>query len=212
MKSVLARNSPLLSSSQNQLVEYMLMGQPDSVVDNKIEAVRQSFCDAYDQKPASERKSHITVANFLANESMEETLIRYIHRICSQHQSFTVTLNNYSGFPQHTIYIRVQDTEPFKQLAIRLKAIDQYVQANGFPEATLVYRPHVAVAGGLGSDVYFKAMQDFSQRTFHESFQLNELILFKRKNQFEDCRQVNVFRFYPPDTHMHHEVAWQLKQ
>ena len=42
----------------------------------------------YKQKIAVKTKPHITIANFLAKESMEETLIRWIHRICSQHKSF----------------------------------------------------------------------------------------------------------------------------
>lgn len=199
--------SGLVNSNQQQLWEYLLVAHPDSTVYNKIVDIEQSFFDAYKQKIAVKTKPHITVANFLARESMEETIIRYIHRICSQYKSFPVALNNYSGFPPHTIYIRIQDHAPFEQLASQLKVVDQYVRSNGCPEARLIFRPHLTIARGLDDSVYNKAMFDYSQKTFHEIFQLTELILLKRSNQFDACKQVNVFRFYPPDTNMYSEVA-----
>lgn len=205
METGLVRNS-------EQLWEYLLVANPDEIIYNKIMEVKQAFFDTYHQKIAIKTKPHITVANFLARESMEETLIRYVHRICSQHTSLEVTLNNYSGFPPHTIYIRVQDHAPFRQLASQLKVIDQYVQSNGCPEVRLIFRPHLTIARGLDNNVYNKAMLDYSQKTFHETFQLTELVLLKRNNQFDKCKQVNVFRFYPPDTNMHSVVAQQLKQ
>ncbi len=52
---------------------------------------------------------------------MEDTLIRWIQRICNRYSSFDLTLNNYSGFPPHTIYLRVQDPEPFRELMRQLR-------------------------------------------------------------------------------------------
>ena len=196
-----------LARGHEQLWEYLLVANPDENVYNKIMDVKQAFFDVYKQKIAIKTKPHITVANFLAMESMEETLIRYIHRICSQYMSFDVTLNNYSGFPSHTIYARIQDHAPFKQLAVQLNVIDQYVRSNGCPEARLIFRPHLTIARGLDNNVYNKAMLDYSEKTFHETFQLTELVLLKRNNQFDACKEVNVFRFYPPDTNMYNQVA-----
>jgi 2'-5' RNA ligase len=200
-----------LEKGTQLLWEYLLVAPPDAYVYNKIMHVKQDFFNSYKQPVAIETNQHITIANFLATEAMEETAIRWIHRVCSQYRSFPVTLNNYSGLPSHTIYVRVQDEAPFKQLAAQLKVIDQYVRSNGCPPAKLIYRPHLTIARGLDDNVYNKAMFDYSQQTFHESFFLTELILLKRCNQFDACKQVNVFRFYPPDTNMYDEVAQQLK-
>ena len=43
------------------------------------------------------------------------------------HPSFTVTLNNYSALPPHTIYLRVQDPQPFRHLMNGLKILDGMV-------------------------------------------------------------------------------------
>ncbi|HKH62273.1 MAG TPA: 2'-5' RNA ligase family protein [Flavitalea sp.] len=189
------------------LSEYLLVARPDPNVCDKVRQEKQLFFDTYKQGVALQNPPHIKIANFHANEAMEETVIRWIQRICSQYKSFPVTLNNYSGFPSHTIYVRIQDHAPFKQLADQLAVIDEYVQSNGYPQARLVYRPHVTIANGLGNKVYDWAMSDYSQKTFHETFMMEELILLKRNNQFDTCKQVNLFRFYPPDTNLYNRVA-----
>ena len=105
-------------------------------------------------------------------------------------------LNNYSGFPSSkTVYARVQDHEPFKRLAASLKIIDQFVRDNGLPRAIIPGHPHVSIARSLQPDVYEKAMMDYSRKTFNASFIVDELVLLKRQNQFDKCRQVSVLKF-----------------
>jgi hypothetical protein len=142
-------------------------------------------------------KPHIVIADFLAWEPMEEILGRWIQRICCRHQSFPVTLNNYSGFPLHTIYIRIEDPRPFRQLAKELKSIDEFIRSSACPPVKLVDRPWLSVAGRLAEQVYSRAMADYSQKIFHESFLASELVLLKRKHPLDTCKVVNIFRFLP---------------
>lgn len=182
------------NESSRQLYEYLLVAHPAENVNAQVMAEKQHFAETYKQSIASKTLPHITVANFLAKEQMEDTVIRYMHRILSTQKSFAVTLNNYSGFPPHTVYARVQDHQPFKQLAASLKAVDQYVRSNGCPPAKLISYPHVSIARRLQQQVYEKAMFDYSQKIFHASFEVNELVLLRRQNQYDKCKQVNVFK------------------
>jgi 2'-5' RNA ligase len=177
--------------------EYLLVIRPDDEVYNKVSTEKQSFYNQYRQKISVKTRPHITVASFMAREEMEETLIRWIQRVSSQQKSFPVTLNNYSGFPAHTIYLRVQDHQPFKQLATQLKVIDSYVRSNGCPAVTLINRPHLSIARRLPQDVYEKALVDYSQKTFCESFTVHELVLLRRAHQFDPCKVINIFRLLP---------------
>lgn len=174
--------------------EYLLVVHPGQDVYNQVMTEKQNFFDTYKEQVAIKAKPHITVADFLADEEMEETIIRYMRRIFSTQKSFNVTLNNYSGFPEHTVFARVQDHQPFKQLASSLKVIDQYIKSNGCPPAKLIKHPHITIARRLKQNVYEKAMFEYSQKTFYASFDVTELILLKRKNQFDKCQQVNVFK------------------
>lgn len=182
--------------SQRDSFEYLLVAYPDSVVERKITEIKREFSEKYKNK-LDDAVPSISAGSFLAREDMEETLIRWIQRICGQLRSFPVTLNNYSGIPLHTIYLRVFDHQPFRQLAKNLQVIDQYIKSNGCPDAKLTTRPYMPIARDLKENQYERAMKDYSLKSFCETFRVNELVLL-RKNMPEDAhRKVTVFSFLP---------------
>lgn len=181
----------------HELYEYILVVHPDAEVNEKVVAEKILFSEVYKEKIALKTKPHITVANFLAKEEMEDTIIRWVQRICNNQQSFTVTLNNYSGFPPHTIYLRVQNAKPFQQLAKQLKVVNNYVNSCSCPPMKLISNPHVSIAGMLTEEVYFKALIQYAHKSFHESFVVNELLLLRRKHIDDTCKPINVFGLPP---------------
>lgn len=183
----------------HELYEYMLVVHPDDMVQEKVMAEKQVFYEEYKNHVSLEINPHITVSAFFAKEAMEDTLIRWIQRICQQQKSFTVTLNNYSGFPAHTIYLRVQNTNPFQKLITDLKALNNYISSCACPPMQFIYRPYVSIAKNLPEEVYSKALIKYSHKTFHESFVVNELQLLKRKHEYDVCKPVNVFGLQPEE-------------
>ncbi len=181
----------------NGFWEYLLVARPDATVDAKLMEEKQFFSQQFKTSVASKTKTHITVANFLAGEAMEETIIRWMHRIISSKKSFRVTLDQYGAFRPHTIYLRVQDHLPFQQLAKELKVVDQYIRGYGCPEMHLNTSPHVTIAGKLEQTIYTEAVKLYSEKIFHASFEVKELVLLRRMNQFDSCKQVNVFGLQP---------------
>ena len=180
--------------------EYLLVINPAADVHAQLLHEKQQFYNIYKEKVAIKTRPHITVANFLAKESMEETIIRYMHRIISAKKSFNVILNNFSGFPPHTVYVRVQQHAPFRQMAAEFAAIDQYVRSYGYPAARLIVNPHVTIARKLPEQVYSKAMPEYSKKIFYASFFVDALVLLKRQAGFDACKQVNVFKLLPDET------------
>lgn len=194
------------SWAEHGLYEYLLVVDPGMLVQDKVVAEQQEFYDEFREKAVLRSGAHIIVASFLAREEMEGTLIRWIQRICDQVNPFRVTLNNYSGFPPHTIYLRVQDPMPFLYLNQQLKAVDELVRSSSCPPVRLMGKPHLGIARRLPEPVYTKAMFCYSQKTFHESFVAHELRLLRREHQFDDCKMVNKFPF-SPGSHPLSEVA-----
>lgn len=180
-----------------ELYEYLVVAHPDIDVFNKVMEEKKFFYDEYKEKVAIRTKPHITVANFLAKESMEDTIIRWIQRICSQQQSFTVTLNNYSGFPPHTIYLRVQNEQPFRQLTKDLNVVNTYISSCACPPMKIISKPHVSIARDLSEEVYFKALIQYAHKSFHESFSVNQLHLLKREHAYDAGKSINVFGLPP---------------
>jgi 2'-5' RNA ligase len=185
------------SGERERRVEYLLVIYPTGDLHDKLLDEQQQFSSDYGLPSAARNKPHITVAAFQAGEVVEDTLIRWIQRICNRHKSFEITLNNYSGFPPHTIYLRVLDPQPFRQLMQQLRAIDDFIRSSGCPPVNLINRPFLSIAGGLTEQVYNKAMPDYSRKTFHGSFGVDELVLLKREHSFDPCKTVNIFRLLP---------------
>jgi len=185
--------------------EYRLVIYPDTIVYNKLMAEKQRFFINYDIEAVVNAFPHIMVAGFFAGEGMEETLIRWIQRICSQHNSFEIALNNYGGFPTHTIYWRIQNPQPIQQLSQQLKTLDTHVQSMGnlLPGRT----PHLSLATELPEPVFMKAMPVYSRKTFHACFMATEVVLLARDHPFAACKTLTVFRFLPANHKSYSEVA-----
>jgi len=194
-------------SNREGLWEYLLVVRPDAQVGSKLVTEILEFAERYQSKAFMQPVPHIPVGSFLASERMEETIIKWIQRICSRQKSFAVSLNNYGGLPEHTIFLRVQNHEPFRELAHQLNVINDYITAYNCPGLKISAKPRLDLASALPLHIYQKAMPDYSGKTFHETFIATELLLLKRTNAFESCKQVNVFRFYPPDTNRYTQVA-----
>ncbi|MDR3715423.1 MAG: 2'-5' RNA ligase family protein [Puia sp.] len=184
-------------AERSRRAEYLLVVYPAGELRDKLLDEQQQFSQDYGLTGPVRNKPHITIGSFQAGEAMEDTLIRWIERICSRNKSFDVTLNNYSGFPPHTIYLRVQDPGPFRELARQLKTIDDFIRSSGWPPAELISSPYLSIAGSLTEQVYSRAMPDYSRKDFHDSFRVSELVLLKREHAFDACKTVNIFHFVP---------------
>jgi 2'-5' RNA ligase len=186
-----------LHDSFQACYEYLLVVNPAKEVNEKLIAERQIFYDDYQEKAAINIKPHITVASFLAKEGMENIIIRWMQKICSKQQSFAVTLNNYGGFPPDTIYLRIQNEAPFLRLAKELSVVNAYINSSSCPPMLLTPKPHVSIADNLSERTFFKALTQYAHKSFHESFLVNELLLLKRKDEYDVCKPVIVFALHP---------------
>jgi len=191
--------SPALGFAVEEDYEYILVVRPTDEVCNQVTEEMQQFYATYRHKAAINTKPHITVTRFFARQAMEETIIRYMHRITSTQKCFSVMLNNYSSNPGNNIFIRVQEHEPFKQLYNALAPVNQYIQRSGYPAAVRVVKPHLTVAKKLQQSIYNTAIFDYSQKLFCASFMVNGLVLLKRRSHFDAFTQVNVFKLAPND-------------
>ena len=185
------------AATVNGFWEYLLVAHPDAAVHAQVMHEKQFFSEKFKTAIAAKTKPHITIANFLAVEPMEETLIRWMHRIISSKKSFRVTLDQYGAFRPHTIYLRVQDHRPFQQLAKELQVVDQYIRGYGCPEMRLITNPHLTIARKLAQATYHDAVAMYAEKTFQASFEVKELVLLRRQHQFDSCKQVNVFGLQP---------------
>jgi 2'-5' RNA ligase len=177
--------------------EYFLVVNPCVDVTEKINAEKQKFTTAYQDPTAIIGKPYITIAAFLATDEMQPTLIRWIQNICNAHTRFPVLLRNFDGFVPQTIYVKVHNPEPFKQLGKSLQALDHFIRANECPPLKLTTTPHLIIAHHLSEDTYFNALPAYLQRPFQQSFIATKLTLIKRATSSGRCETVHVFPLAP---------------
>lgn len=177
--------------------EYLLVVHPGVELHNKIAGEQEYFSLHYQERVPVKTKPHIELARFKAREEMEPTLIRWMHRIISNQSCFKLTLSNYSGFPPNTVYLRIPEPEAFQQLARGLHSLNDYVKSYDCPTIKLNSKPHLSIAQKLTETNYLKAMMDFSQRSFHEVFEVKELILLRRRHAFDSYQPINKFGLQP---------------
>jgi 2'-5' RNA ligase superfamily len=179
------------------LVEYMLIISPGEEVYNRVMEEKHFFHRKYNQEVAIKTVPQISISGFLAWEALEDSLIQLLQNIIKNHRSFDVTLNNYSGFPSHTIFIRVPDITPFNELTNRLKVIGPYIKTWSLAAAKFMNHPHLSIARGLPAEVYTEAIKHYSGKDFYASFNVTKLVLLRRKNEFDKCKEVAMLRLQP---------------
>lgn len=187
-----------LNPAENGLHEYLLIVSPAKDVFERVMQEKNHFSKTYTWPAASKALPHITVSNFIAWNRMEDTLIRWMQRIVAEQNSFSVTVNNYSGFPSHTVFLSVLEKNPFKELATRLKIVAEYIRQDNpnFP-VQLIANPHITIARGLSDVVYQRAMKEYSCKNFISSFNVTRLELLRRSNGYEKYNSVAQFYFKP---------------
>jgi len=185
-----------LSAGEKGLDEYLLVIQPEGDVYDKVMTIEERFYREYEKEKPADIRPQIVLASFVSSQELEETLIRWLYRISSQQDSFLVTLNNYSGFLTHTIYLRILDHRPFQNLLTQLKAIEPYVLANGGHNLKFMW-PHISIARQLEPEVFHKAMRAYSEKTFSESFIAGKLVLLRRDQATGNDQAVCVFKLRP---------------
>src|SRR4051794_21086710 len=92
-------------NSRQDTYEYLLVIPAGKEIKQQLAAERQQFFNLYQSGIDDREEAQITIMRFTATEDMEATVIRWLQRICSQQESFIVTLNNYGGYPPNNIHL-----------------------------------------------------------------------------------------------------------
>jgi 2'-5' RNA ligase len=178
------------------LNSYQLMAYPDALTGAGISAEQQYLVRRY-QATLPPQPTGIMVAQFMAREDMESTLIRWMHRIISSQQSFRVSMSGFGALSSGQIYLRVQEQQPFQELATALQVVDQYVRSYDCPPVKRYTHPYLPLTGKVSNHVFGALEAEYAARQTDLSFEVKELLLIRCNHEQEKGRQINVFRLQP---------------
>jgi 2'-5' RNA ligase len=164
-----------------RVYEYLLVLNPHEELRNKIIKVKQVFYDTYKASSAIGGKPHITLANFLQYELMEERLINRLQMTAMGFHPIKVELRDYGSFPSHTIYITVVSKLPVQLLVKTIRTDAQrLMKLNDDNKPHFMLEPHITIARKLQPWQYEKGWLEYSHKQFTGRFIADSMLLLKR--------------------------------
>ena len=129
--------------------------------------VKQEFFDSYKSNTALYSKPHITLANFVQYEMMEDRLVNRLQTIAMGYHPIKIELKDYGSFPSHTIYINVTSKLPIQDLTKQIRTEAQrLMKLNDDHKPHFIMEPHVTIARKLQHEQYDKSWLEYSNKHF----------------------------------------------
>ena len=164
-----------------KIYEYLLVLNPHEELRNKIKKVKQEFYDVYKAPTAIGGKPHITLANFLQYEMMEERLLNRLKVVAMGFHPIKVELKDFGSFPSHTIYINVVSKVPVQSLVKEIrKETQRLMKLNDDNKPHFILEPHLTIARKLLPWQYEKGCLEYSSKNFSGRFIADGMLLLKR--------------------------------
>ncbi len=160
--------------------EYLLVLNPHEELWNKIKKVKDDFAEKYKSEHARWGKPHVTLANFVQFEMMEERLTSRLKTIAMGYHPFKVELKNFGSFPSHTIFINVDTQLQVKNLVKELRPAQQLMTLNKDNKPHFIDTPYLTIARKLVPWQYEKAWLEYSHKQFTGRFIADGMLLLKR--------------------------------
>jgi 2'-5' RNA ligase len=164
-----------------KIYEYLLVLNPHDALRDKIMQVKQHFFDTYQNPSAVYGKSHITLANFVQYQLMEERLINRLQAVAMGFPPIKIELRDYRSFPSHTIYINIASKLPIQCLVKNIRTEGQrLMKLNDDNKPHFIMEPHVIIARKLQPWQYEKGWLEFSNLHFTGRFIADAMLLLRR--------------------------------
>lgn len=164
-----------------RVYEYLLVLSPHQELWNRILKVKEAFAEKYKSDHAKWGKPHITLANFLQYEMMEERLINRLKMVAMGYHPIKVELRDYGSFPSHTIYINVVSKIPVQTLVKEIRSETQrLMKLNDDNKPHFILEPHLTIARKLQPWQYERGWLEYSHKHFTGRFIADAMLLLKR--------------------------------
>jgi hypothetical protein len=146
-----------------------------------------------EQKPSL---PSITLVAFRGREAMEDTIIRWVQRVCRMQRRFQISLGHPKPHPAGGWRMGVTDAAPLCQLAEKLSVIDDYINTCRMGP---VHREtnHVCRQEGLPIETNLTAIPMEETEKPFACFMAHSLVLTRQAYAGSSTEIVNLFAFLP---------------
>ena len=164
-----------------RIYEYLLVLSPHEELWNRIVKEKEAFAEKFTSVHAKWTKPHITLANFLQYELMEERLLHRLKITAMGFHPIKVELKDYGSFPSHTVYINVVSKLPVQSLVKTIRTDAQrLMKLNDENKPHFILEPHIPITRKLEPWQYEKGWLEYSHKHFTGRFIADGMLLLKR--------------------------------
>ena len=164
-----------------RIYEYLLVLSPHKELWDKIMEVKMRFADDYESEHARWGKPHVTLANFVQYEMMQERLVNRLRIVAMGATPFKVELRDFGSFPSHTIYINIVTKVHVQNLVKAIRHESQkLMKLNDDNKPHFILEPHLTIARKLLPWQYEKGWLEYSNKSFTGRFIADSMVLLRR--------------------------------
>lgn len=160
--------------------EYRLVVPLPEALQEKIGAIRKGLHEKYGVKQPFGLKPSLTILKCHGFEKSEAKLLERLQHIAMGVPPFKVELEDYAGYPSHTIYINVTTKSPFNDLTKELKKAKRLMQIPKH-DPHFINEPHLIMAQQLKPKQFANMWLECEHRQFTGRFVADALLLLKRQ-------------------------------
>ncbi|MDN3588164.1 2'-5' RNA ligase family protein [Pedobacter aquatilis] len=152
---------------------------PISIVED-IDVIRNEISEKYQLFQSLKRPAHITLYNPVKISSLEkEKQFFSTLENAAFSTPFSQVIKNFNSFPQHTIYIDVEQNESLvklqSQIKRELKPLNLLDEKNNFK-----FTPHLTIAfKDVKPHQYAAIMDEYQNKNFKRTFDVNHFSVYK---------------------------------
>ena len=190
MESTLIKTLPGYTYS-----EYLLVLKPNSDLQEKIVEIKKQFSKKYKIPGAIYSRPHITLANFIQFEMVEERLLNRLKILAMGYHPVAVSLKDYGSFPTHTVYINVESKQQVENLVKALRPASQLMTLNKDTKPHFINAPHLTIARKLLPWQYEQSWNEYSHKNFTGRFIAENMLLLKKGMGEKYYQAIQQFEF-----------------
>ncbi len=172
-----------LLNEERSVEGYRLIIVPDDGMRAALaeEAAYAAAC--YGLEVQWSEKPVLELLHFYARAEMEDTLLRWMQRICGQSVAFDLVFNNYGSRPDMPLYLRVTNGTALQSLAASFHLLDGWLKSNGMAAVRPSPTPWLPLVKRLVVKDARAFLLDFSSRLMYAVLRVEELVLEKNDGQ-----------------------------